>query len=147
MLRRRVVWRVQDRVLETLHPSSSLQLIGGLICHAAAESAYDEQSPHIRRIGMAARRTEAHGDFQRLPLAALSVRNRRFKRERQSLLDRGYHSRLHLRPSWPLAATTDENGGARPSSAFLGAVEPKSQTDAGAVSAPRTVCCEHVFQR
>src|SRR6266516_3307202 len=107
MLRRRVVWRVQDRVLETLHPSSSLQLIGGIIRHAASGPAYAEQSPHIRRIGMAARRTEANDDFQRLPLAALSVRNRRFKRERQSLLDRGYHSRLHLR-GCPSVAQADQ---------------------------------------
>src|SRR6266511_3609840 len=50
--------------------------------------------------------------------------------------------------SWLLAATTDENGGgARPSSALLGAVEPVSKIDAGAFPAPRTVCCEHAFQR
>src|ERR687891_464445 len=59
---------------------------------------------------------------------------------------------LYARPesseiSWPLAATTDENGGARPSSALIGACEPVSEIDAGAFPAPRTVCCEHAFQR
>src|SRR5919106_6276984 len=49
--------------------------------------------------------------------------------------------------SWPLAATTDENGDARPSSAVIGACEPVSEIDAGAFPAPRTVCCEHAFQR
>jgi hypothetical protein len=48
---------------------------------------------------------------------------------------------------WPLAATTDENGDARPSSALIGACEPVSEIDAGAFPAPRTVCCEHAFQR
>src|SRR5215213_2798117 len=48
---------------------------------------------------------------------------------------------------WPLAATTDENGDARPSSAVIGACEPVSEIDAGAFPAPRTVCCEHAFQR
>src|SRR4030095_7536695 len=47
---------------------------------------------------------------------------------------------------WPLAATTDENGDARPSSALIGACEPVSEIDAGAFPAPRTVCCEHPFQ-
>src|SRR5215216_5327050 len=47
---------------------------------------------------------------------------------------------------WPLAATTDENGDARPSSALIGACEPVSEIDAGAFPAPRTVCCEHAFQ-
>src|SRR5215216_1676209 len=48
---------------------------------------------------------------------------------------------------WPLAATTDENGDARPSSTLIGACEPVSEIDAGAFPAPRTVCCEHAFQR
>src|ERR687898_3421423 len=52
-----------------------------------------------------------------------------------------------LRSPWPLAATTDENGDARPSSALIGACEPVSEIDAGAFPAPRTVCCEHAFQR
>src|SRR5215217_9216635 len=47
---------------------------------------------------------------------------------------------------WPLAATTDENGDARPSSTLIGACEPVSEIDAGAFPAPRTVCCEHAFQ-
>jgi hypothetical protein len=47
---------------------------------------------------------------------------------------------------WSLAATTDENGDARPSSALIGACEPVSEIDAGAFPAPRTVCCEHAFQ-
>src|SRR5215216_5173944 len=56
-------------------------------------------------------------------------------------------TRNRLSSPWPLAATTDENGDARPSSALIGACEPVSEIDAGAFPAPRTVCCEHAFQR
>src|SRR5918993_5945583 len=53
--------------------------------------------------------------------------------------------RLLIRPAWPGAATRDENRGARPSSAFLGAREPVDKTDAGAFPAPRTVAVSTRF--
>src|SRR5215213_8477132 len=68
---------------------------------------------------------------------------------RRSAASSGFRSRPAWAPSeisWPLAATTDENGDARPSSALIGACEPVSEIDAGAFPAPRTVCCEHAFQ-
>src|SRR5215212_10148118 len=66
---------------------------------------------------------------------------------RSPLISRNTRSSITSEIPWPLAATTDENGHARPSSALIGACEPVSEIDAGAFPAPRTVCCEHAFQR